>query len=227
MSTAMAAASKPIHIPDNFEGYDLEQFVIPEHYAADLCHTLIPHGFIQSRTQKVAADIFKAYDFGAGEKVHMLCVLKGGHEFFSDLITYLKRYLVLGCKHVPIAFDFIRVKSYQGTESNCKPTIEATGVDLGALKDHHVLIVEDIIDTGHTMSLLVPYLKEQGAASVRVAALLQKRTDKSVGYVGDFVGFSIPDRFVVGYCLDYNEIYRDMDHICVLNAAGINKHAAP
>eukprot|EP00965_Chrysotila_dentata_P231960 6198673-Pleurochrysis_carterae.AAC.1 len=128
----MAAASKPIHIPDNFEGYDLEQFVIPEHYAADLCHTLIPHGFIQSRTQKVAADIFK-------------------------------RYLVLGCKHVPIAFDFIRVKSYQvgisdphsrffrpcfaharigaahhffervltlcpqGTESNCKPTIEATG----------------------------------------------------------------------------------------------------
>merc|ERR1712048_140681 len=162
-----------------------------------------------------------------GEKLHFLCVLKGGHEFFSDLITFVKRHLQQGCSHVPIGFDFIRVKSYDGMESTGKAQIDATGTDLTELAGKHVLVVEDIIDTGHTMSLLVPHLQSFGALSVRVATLLQKRTPKSCGFLGDFIGFSIPDLFVVGYCLDYNEIFRDMAHICVMAESGIKAHALP
>ena len=75
---------------------------------------------------------------------------------------------------------------------------------------------------GLTMSKLIPMLSEQGPKSVRVAALLEKRTPKSCGFKADYVGFSIPDAFVVGYNMDYNEAYRDMPHLCVINAAGID-----
>ena len=75
------------------------------------------------------------------------------------------------------------------------------------------------------MKILVPHLESFGLATVRVATLLQKRTPKSKGFVPDFVGYSIPDKFVVGYCLDYNEIFRDMQHICVMNKSGIARHA--
>ena len=85
-------------------------------------------------------------------------------------------------------------------------------------------MVEDIIDTGTTMALLVPYLKSFGPTTVRVATLLQKRTPKSNGFQAEFSGFSIPDKFVVGYCLDYNEVYRDMQHICIMNEQGIARH---
>ena len=83
-----------------------------------------------------------------------------------------------------------------------------------------MILAEDIIDTGLTMTKLVPLLLEAGAASVRVASLLEKRTPRACGFKGDFVGFSIPDAFVVGYALDYNEAFRDMPHICVINEAG-------
>jgi hypothetical protein len=77
-------------------------------------------------------------------------------------------------------------------------------------------------DTGLTMTKLIPQLLAAGAASVRVAALLEKRTPHSCGFKADFVGFSVPDAFVVGYNLDYNEAFREMPHICVINAAGID-----
>ena len=218
------ASRPPIEVADDF-GFDLSHFSIPEHYRPDLANVMLPHGLISDRAQRMAEDIYSDYDFANGARLHMLCVLKGGHEFFSDLIMHLKKLLTTGCKHVPIGFDFIRVKSYSNMESSGKPTIEATGTDLSALKGKHVLVVEDIIDTGTTMSMLVPHLSTFGAQSVRVATLLQKRTPKSIGFKGDYIGFSIPEKFVVGYCLDYNEIFRDMDHICVMSEAGIKAHA--
>ena len=218
------ASRPPIEVADDF-GFDLSHFSIPEHYRPDLANVMLPHGLISDRAQRMAEDIYNDYDFANGARLHMLCVLKGGHEFFSDLIMHLKKLLTTGCKHVPIGFDFIRVKSYSNMESSGKPKIEATGTDLSALKGKHVLVVEDIIDTGTTMSMLVPHLSTFGAQSVRVATLLQKRTPKSIGFKGDYIGFSIPEKFVVGYCLDYNEIFRDMDHICVMSEAGIMAHA--
>lgn len=110
-----------------------------------------------------------------------------------------RRILTLtGGKEPPLTFDFIRVKSYSNTESTGDVRIESVGLDLTHLKGRNVLLCEDIIDTGTTMSKLVPYLESFGPTSVRVATLLEKRTPKSIGFKGDFVGFSIPDKFVVG-----------------------------
>ena len=180
-------ARKMIEVADDSRYADIDRCTpILEHYRPDLANVMLPHGLISDRAQRMAEDIYNDYDFANGARLHMLCVLKGGHEFFSDLIMHLKKLLTTGCKHVPIGFDFIRVKSYSNMESSGKPTIEATGTDLSALKGKHVLVVEDIIDTGTTMSMLVPHLSTFGAQSVRVATLLQKRTPKSIGFKGDY-----------------------------------------
>ncbi len=85
--------------------------------------------------------------------------------------------------------------------------------------------MEDIVDTGHTMVGLIETLKRFNPNSIRVASLLLKRTPKSNGYIPDYVGFAIPDAFVVGYCLDYNEVFRDLDHICIISEQGKTKYA--
>ena len=151
------------------------------------------------RIDKLAVDIMDAYKIREmGTRIHMLCVLKGGHQFFSDLCNALKRLTLVGVQDPPLTFDFIRVKSYQNTESSGDIKIDTVGIEPQELKGRHVLLVEDIIDTGGTMLELVPHLQGFGPASVRVATLLQKRTPKSKGFVPDYVGYSIPDKFVVG-----------------------------
>jgi hypoxanthine phosphoribosyltransferase len=99
--------------------------------------------------------------------------------------------------------------------------VTISGIDLKTITGRDVILLEDIIDTGTTMSRLIPLLESHGPSSVRVAALLEKRTAKSCGFKADYVGFSVPDHFVVGYNMDYNEAFRDMSHICVINAKGI------
>lgn len=104
-----------------------------------------------------------------------------------------------------------------------------SGIDLSTVAGKDLMLIEDIIDTGVTMTRLIPELLKSGAKSVKVASLLEKRTDRSCGYKADFVGFSVPDHFVVGYNLDYDEAFRDMPHICIINDAGIShfKHFVP
>lgn len=217
----------PFIIPDEGFEFELDHFSVPEHYAPDLKAIMIPHGMIMDRIEKLAVDILQAYRFREepNVRVHMLCVLKGGHQFFSDLCNALKVLTLTHLKDPPLTFDFIRVKSYAGTESSGDAKIESIGVNLKSLEGRHVLLCEDIVDTGHTMSMLVPYLQQYSPKSVRVATLLQKRTPKSCGFKADFTGFEIPDKFVVGYCLDYNEVFRDMAHICIMNPSGIARHA--
>jgi hypoxanthine-guanine phosphoribosyltransferase len=84
----------------------------------------------------------------------------------------------------------------------------------------NLLIVEDIIDTGATMVKLLEKLRQYEPSSIKVTSLLIKKTDRSNGYIPDYVGFAIPDAFVVGYALDYNEYFRDLDHICVISVSG-------
>lgn len=170
--------------------------------------------------EKLAQDIRYAYE---GQTVHLLCILKGGSAFFHDLVEKLRLFHKYNkCDYIPFTFDFIRVKSYKGTEST--GTVQISGADLTKFKGQHLLLVEDIIDTGTTMTQLVPTLLKHEPASLKVASLLEKRTSRSCGFKADFVGFSIPDRFVVGYCLDYNEAFRDLDHICIINQDGIAKY---
>lgn len=98
--------------------------------------------------------------------------------------------------------------------------------DLAILKGKNVLIVEDIIDTGRTMQRLLATLAKYEPKSVTVACLLRKRTPLSDNYAPHYVGFEIPDKFVVGYALDYNEYFRDLAHICAISEYGKQKYSA-
>jgi len=95
-------------------------------------------------------------------------------------------------------------------------------LDLKSLAGRDVLLVEDVVDTGTTMALLLPKIQAV-ARSVRIVSLLEKRTSKSNGLRAHYVGFSIPDHFVVGYNLDFDGAFRELEHVCIINSAGIGK----
>lgn len=191
-------------------------------FQAYLKSVLLPHGLVLDRVEKLAADIREDYPTSTP---HLLVVLKGGSEFAVDLTRTLRRlHSFSEARHLPFTVDYVRVKSYSGTESTGKVAI--TGIDLRSLAGRDVIVLEDIIDTGLTMTALLPELAQYGPASVRVGALLEKRTHKSNGFKADYAGFSVPDAFVVGYNLDYNEAFRDMPHICIIAPEGIEHFKA-
>ncbi|KAK7899477.1 hypothetical protein WMY93_020330 [Mugilogobius chulae] len=148
-----------------------------------------------------------------------LCVLKGGYKFFADLLDYIKALNRNSDRSIPMTVDFIRLKSYYNDQSTGE--IKVIGGD-----DLSTLTGKDIIDTGKTMKTLLQLLKQYNPKMVKVASLLVKRTPRSVGYRPDYVGFEVPDKFVVGYALDYNEYFRDLNHICVISETGKEKYKA-
>ena len=163
-----------------------------------------------------------------------ICILKGGHQFFCDLLNGIKKLnasMPNAGRSIPIALEFIKIQSYHNDQSSGQVEIQLTGNETWEdiskrFKGKHLLVVEDIIDTGRTMSALMAKLKQMNAASVRIASLFIKRvTGKGLALVPDYAGFSIPDKFIVGYCLDYNEYFRDLDHVCVINENGKQKYA--
>ncbi|XP_023381067.1 hypoxanthine-guanine phosphoribosyltransferase [Pteropus vampyrus] len=207
----MATRSPSVVISDDEPGYDLDLFCIPNHYAEDLEKVFIPHGLIMDRTERLARDVMKEM---GGHHIVALCVLKGGYKFFADLLDYIKALNRNSDRSIPMTVDFIRLKSYCVSIFNI------------CSKNMNVLIVEDIIDTGKTMQTLLSLVKQHNPKMVKVASLLVKRTPRSVGYRPDFVGFEIPDKFVVGYALDYNEYFRDLNHVCVISETGKAKYKA-
>ncbi|RUS77408.1 hypothetical protein EGW08_014827 [Elysia chlorotica] len=219
-----------IKIADDDKGYHLDQFCIPKHYEEDLERVLIPEGLIYDRTERLARDIVEA--FGT-EPIVVLCVLKGGYKFFTDLVDKIKVINRNSGRSIPMAVDFIRLKSYMKPESesyyqneSSTGKIEVIGGDnLDSLTGKNVLIVEDIIDTGRTMKQLLELMAAVHPKSVKVASLLLKRTPLSVGYIPDYIGFEVPNLFLVGYALDYNEFFRDLSHICVINSNGKEKYS--
>jgi len=214
-------------VPDDFPGYSLNLFNIPTHYKKTIENVLIPAGLVDDRTEKLAFDIYQHYRkvLPPGESILALCTLKGAYRFFGDLLKKLEKInSFTPDAGVPITMDFIRLKSYENDEST--GDVKVVGGDkLLRLKGKHVLVVEDIVDTGKTMVKLLEILKQVEPASIKVASLALKRTPKSIGYVPDFVGFEVPDKFIVGCAFDYNEHFRDLNHICVINEFG-KKHFA-
>jgi len=209
-------------VPDDFEGYPLHLFCLAKHYEDDVGRVLIPSGLIQDRIERMARDVVE--DLSDKEHVIALCVLKGGFRFFSDLINKIQSISQNSGRSLPMSHDFIRLKSYADDQSTGKVQVVG-GDDLSKLAGKDILIVEDIIDTGNTMLKLLDVLKQHKPASINVISLLLKRTPKSVGYKPDYIGFEIPDKFVVGYALDYNEYFRDLNHICAINEHGKKKYS--
>ena len=208
-------AYDPIRI-DEKNTYALDVFTIPRHYHEFLDMILIPKGMIKDRIEKLARDIHRDYN---GRSLILICILKGGEKFLSDLSHYLD---ILNSNDkensVPFKHDYLKAKSYLNDSST--GTVKLTLSDFSELKGKDVLLVEDIIDTGETMQRIIKELKKHSPGTIKVASLLVMDTKKSNGYKPDYAGFIIPDLFVVGYCLDYNENFRDLSHICIINEKG-------
>lgn len=165
---------------------------------------LLSEDQIQKRIEALAAEI--SADYPSGAEIHLVCVLKGGFVFLSDLVRSLKARVTL---------DFIALSSYgRGTKSSGEVRL-IKDVD-HALEDRHVIIVEDIVDTGLTLHYLQEILRARSPKSLRTACLLSKPSRRQVEVPVEYVGFTIEDRFVVGYGLDYDERYRELPYIAVL-----------
>ena len=159
---------------------------------------------IEGRIREMAAEINAMY---AGKPLVLLCVLKGAFMFFSDLA---KRITV----HPEI--DFIRLSSYGNCDSSSGVISFTKDIEI-TIVNKHVLVVEDIVDTGATMDFLCRQLKARGVASLRIAALMDKKERRAFPVKVDFVGFKVPCGFVVGYGLDYAERYRELPELCLIN----------
>ncbi len=174
--------------------------------SAALGETLVDADSIQRRVVELAAEIDSQYADADGPVV-LLCVLKGALIFTADLVRRLR---------VPVEIDFVTMRSYgAGTQSSGHPLIAAEPAL--ELRGRDVLIVEDIIDSGHTVAALCDHLAELGVRSVRVVTLLDKASRRACPVQVDWRGFAIPDRFVVGYGLDHGERYRNLADVRVLD----------
>ena len=157
-------------------------------------------------TTRIAAEIDKDYK-DSGKNLVLVCILKGSLMFMSDLMKKIT---------VPVEIDCMRVSSYGGgTESSGTVNII---LDLMRpdLSECDLLIIEDIIDSGNTLAYLTKYLENKGAGSVKTCTLLDKPSRRKVEYTPDYIGLEIPDEFVVGYGLDFDEKYRALPYVGVL-----------
>lgn len=170
----------------------------------DKIRVLIPEDDVNRKISEIAAQISQDY---AGREVHLICILKGGVFFTCELAKRLT---------IPVSLDFMSVSSYgSGTQSSGVVKIIK---DLDEpLEGKNVLIVEDIIDSGRTLAYLMEILEKRGPKNIRLCTLLDKperRVKKQVKV--DYTCFSIPDEFVVGYGLDYDQKYRNLPYIGVV-----------
>lgn len=164
---------------------------------------LVSEADIKKRLRKLGAEIAELY---GEEEITVVAVINGAILFTADLLRHIEN---------PIRLDCIRVSSYRNdTKSNGQPQVLGhLSLDLA---NRHVLLIDDILDTGKTLSLIVSMIKKMQPASVRTCVLLDKWGRREVEFEADLVGFQIPDKFVVGYGLDYAERYRNLPCIGVL-----------
>lgn len=169
----------------------------------DVCEVLITREEIRAKTAELAGQITADYQ---GQDLLLLCILKGGLLFLADLMRQIQ---------LPLEIDFMAVSSYgNATESSGVVRIL---MDLETnIQGRNVLIVEDIIDTGRTLNYIIHNLRTRGPASVKICALLNKPARRELDIHVDYVGFEIPDKFVIGYGLDYGEIYRNLPFVGIL-----------
>ena len=172
----------------------------------DIEKILLSEQEIHEIVSRVATELDRDYA-GEEKRLVLLCILKGSVVFMGDLMKRIT---------VPVEIDFMRVSSYgSGTESSGTVNI-VLDILRKDLNECDIVIVEDIIDSGITLSYLTKYLTNKGAKSVRTCTLLDKPSRRKVDFVPDYCGTVIPDEFVIGYGLDYNEKYRALPYVGVL-----------
>lgn len=169
----------------------------------DLAYVLLEEEAIQKRVEELGHQITRDYE---GKELVLVGILKGAVVFFSDLIRHVE---------LPMSMDFMAISSYGNATKSAGVVRILKDLDKDIV-GKHIIIVEDIVDSGLTLSFLKDNLVSRGAASLRICALLDKPERRKVDIKADYQGFTIPDAFVVGYGLDYAERYRNLPYIGVL-----------
>ncbi len=175
----------------------------------DIDRILIPQDKIAGRVRELAQEITADHtppSVSGEAEISIVPILTGAMIFCGDLI-----------RHIPIAMKIglMTVSSYPGRSISTQGS-SVIGQQLGDVTGRHVLLIDDILDSGGTLKLVVPLVKELGAATVKTCVLLRKDRRAARETPADYVGFDIPDEFVVGYGLDYNDYYRNLPDIVVL-----------
>ena len=170
---------------------------------AERIEVLLTEEEVDKRIQEIGDQISKDY---AGKQIHLVCVLKGGSFFMCELAKRIT---------VPVSLDFMSVSSYGGDTKSSGVVKIVKDLD-EPLGGKNVLVVEDIVDSGRTLSYLLEMLKDRGPESLRLCTLLDKPERRVVDVNVDYTGFEIPDEFVVGYGLDYDQRYRNLPYIGIV-----------
>lgn len=175
----------------------------------DIKKILITEEEIDKRCRELGKHLSEDYD---GLNPVVICLLKGSVVFTGKLITYI---------NVPMELECLRIKSYDGMHSTGH--VQIFDFDYNILNKRHVIIVEDIIDTGLTLKEVIKIFKTKSIKSLEVCALLNKKAMNRVDINPKYIGFEIPNEFVVGFGLDYNQQYRNLPYVGVLKEEAINK----
>jgi len=174
-------------------------------YQEFLSEVLIPEAKLKERVKELGREISRDYE---GKKIMAICILRGGVMFLTDLIRHIEP---------PVAIDFMGVSSYgvgsRSSDGEVRITLDLTTSIVGK----HVLIVEDIIDSGNTLSSVIELLRTRNPASLEVCTLLNKYSRREVDVPIKYCGFDIPDKFVFGYGLDMDEYFRNLPFIGVVD----------
>lgn len=170
---------------------------------AEHVKVLLTEEEVDERIQAIGDQISKDY---AGKQVHLVCVLKGGSFFMCELAKRIT---------VPVSLDFMSVSSYGSDTKSCGVVKIVKDLD-ESIKDKDVIVVEDIVDSGRTLSYLMEMLRDRGPRSLSLCTLLDKPERRVIDVKVDYTGFAIPDEFVVGYGLDYDQKYRNLPYIGIV-----------
>lgn len=170
---------------------------------ADKISVMISEEEINKRISQIGRQISE--DF-ANEQVHLVCVLKGGSFFMCELSKRIT---------VPVTLDFMSVSSY-GNDTKSSGVVKIVKDLDDPLKDKNVIVIEDVVDSGRTLSYLLEMLQQREPKSLKLCTLLDKPERRVVDVHVDYTGFEIPDKFVVGYGLDYAQKYRNLPYIGVV-----------
>ena len=183
----------------NASEQDLESILISEEELSALC-------------DRIASEITEYYRpfVEAGDELLVVGVLKGSVVFLADILRRIP---------LPLQIEFLRASSYGRSSTSSGVVAIKHAPDPELISRSHVLIVEDILDTGNTLYKVVSVLKDQGAKSVKLCTLLDKPSRRKADISADFVGREIPDAFVVGYGLDYADYYRNLPYVGILKPA--------
>ncbi len=174
-------------------------------YHSFLAEILIPEEELKNRVRELGEEISRDY---AGKRILAICILRGGVMFLTDLIRHIKPL---------VAIDFMGVSSYGSGARSSDGQVRIT-LDLSTnISNQHVLIVEDIVDSGNTLASVIEMLRTRNPASLEVCTLLNKFSRREVDVPIKYCGFNIPDKFVFGYGLDMDEYYRNLPFIGVVD----------